>query len=284
LGATVVFLPAARAAAPPSVSIGELARNSIEFYFRQGSYRVFVGMEGPGNRLSLEVAHAGATADYVTEPHFEGRRIRARFGRMGSLDMTFTPSPGKVHRCGSIVDAEGVFTGVLEFTGEHRYIHLDLHRIRGRHTTAGTCSSSRAALPPRPSRASIVPPEGREVILQARARGSRALDTVTATAGNGVRGFEAVVAAFHWEHRDGMEVIRGSQLGLGRRRFHWDLDAGTATLHPPAPFTGTATLGRGPDGSPRWRGNLRVPILGGAPLALSGSRFKVRLWEGSRFR
>jgi hypothetical protein len=59
---------------------------------------------------------------------------------MGSLDLTFTPSPGKVHECGSIVQAEGIFTGDFEFTGEHNYIHLDIHRISGEHTAAGSCS------------------------------------------------------------------------------------------------------------------------------------------------
>jgi hypothetical protein len=49
-----------------------------------------------------------------------------------------------------------------------------------------------------------------------------------------------------------MEVIRGAQIGIGRNRFRWNLDAGTATLRPPAPFTGSATFSRGPAGADRY--------------------------------
>jgi hypothetical protein len=271
----------AGAAAPPSVSVSELSRTSIEFHFHRGPYLVFVGMEGPGNRLALTVSRGGASADYVTKPRFEGRSVKARFGRLGSLDLTFTPSPGKVHRCGSIVQAQGVFTGDLEFTGEHHYIHLDIHRVRGEHISAGSCSSDSRATS---SRSRPGPAAGeRGVTLQARTPGPSPLDTVSAIAKRGAKGFEGVIAGFRWERRDGMEVIRGAQIGIGGARFRWDLDAGTASLRPPAPFTGSATFSRRPGGSPRWSGMLRVPILGGNPLALTGPRFDAHLRAGSPF-
>jgi hypothetical protein len=274
--------PAARAAPPPSASIIEIARNSIELHFHRGPYRVFVGMEGPGNRLSLLVTRDGALADYVTKPHFEGRSVKARFGRMGSLDLTFTPSPGKVDKCGSIVQAEGIFTGDFEFTGEHRYINLDVHRIGGEHTTAGSCSDSDRASSRR-SRVTYAAVKKRGVTLQALTPGPWPMNTLTATGEWGLHGFEGGVAAFRWERREGLEVIRGAQIGIGRNRFRWDVDAGTATLRPAAPFTGSATFSRRPDGKPRWSGSLRVPILGGRPLALTGRRFEAHLRAGSPF-
>jgi len=278
---TVACAPVVRAAAPPSASISEIAPTSIEFHFHRGPYLVFVGMEGPGNRLSLLVVRDGASADYSTKPHFEGRSVKARFGRMGSLDLTFTPSPGKVHRCGSIVQAEGIFTGDFEFTGEHRYIDLDIHRIRGEHTTAGSCAESDHASSRR-ARVAPAAAEKQGVTLQARTRGPWPLDTLTATGEWGLHGFEGVVAGFRWERREGLEVIRGAQIGIGRDRFRWDVQDGTATLRPAAPFTGSATFSRA-DGKPRWSGSLRVPILGGRPLALAGQRFEAHLRAGTPF-
>lgn len=281
LGTGLTFA-AATTGAPPSVSIGEVSRTSVEFDFHRGPFLVYVEMEGPGNRLALNVIRHGASADYLTKPHFEGRTVRARFGRFGSLDLTFTPTPGKVRRCESIVQAQGVFRGRFEFIGENRYIHFDIRRVRGEHTTAGSCSSGRAVAAFQRPRAA---PGGEErgVTLRARAPGpgSKARDTLTAIAGQGVRGFEAVVAGYRWEHEGGLEVIRGGLTGIGRNRFKWDLDAGTATLRPPAPFTGSATLGRSRDGTRRWSGSLRVPILGGRPLALTGPRYNLGLRAGS---
>jgi len=266
LAGLLAMAPAlATAAAPPSLGISEVSRASIGFHFHRGPYLVYVEMEGPGNKLALTVVRHGASADYRTKPHFEGSSVRARFGRLGSLDLTFTPSPGKVRRCGTIVQSQGIFTGDFEFTGEHRYIHFDIHRISGEHTTAGSCSSSDRASSHR-SRIALAAAKKRGVTLQAITPGPWPLDTLTATGEWGVHGFEGGVAGFRWERREGMEVIRGAQIGIGRNRFRWDVDAGTATIRPAAPFTGSATFSRRPDGKPRWSGSLRVPILGGRPL------------------
>jgi hypothetical protein len=283
LAGLVASVPApATAAAPPSLGISEISRTSIGFHFHRGPYLVYVEMEGPGNKLALTVVRHGASADYRTKPHFEGRSVRARFGRLGSLDLTFTPSPGKVQRCGTIVQSQGIFTGDFRFTGEHRYIHFDVHRIDGEHTTAGSCSSGRLATDLR-ARRGRADAEARGATLEARTAGPWPLDTIIAEVYRGVRGFEGVVAGFRWERGEGMEVIRGAQIGIGRDRFRWDLDAGTASLRPPVPFTGSATFSRRPDGRARWSGSLRVPILGGRPLALTGPRFHAHLRAGTPF-
>jgi hypothetical protein len=180
------------------------------------------------------------------------------------------------------VQSQGIFTGDFEFTGEHRYIHFDVHRIGGERTTAGSCSSGRPAADLRARRGPTAA-EARGATLQARTAGPSPLDTITAEVHRGVRGFEGVVAGFRWERGEGMEVIRGAQIGIGRNRFRWDVDAGTATIRPAAPFTGSATFSRRPDGKPRWSGSLRVPILGGRPLSLTGPRFEAHLRAGSPF-
>jgi hypothetical protein len=269
---------------PLTVGIGELSRTSVQFHFHTGPFLVYVEMLGPGNRISLNVVRRGTSATYATKPHFEGRRVRARFGRFGSLDLTFTPTPGKVHRCGTIVQAQGIYSGKLEFTGEHHYIHLDLSRAQGEHTTAGSCFSGRLSdrsFRPRTARRL----DESEATLTARATVPRGHASLTAIMERDPEGrFRGVIAAFRWEREPGLEIIRGAQIGIGRDRFRWDLDAGTATLRPSAPFSGTATLARpASGGSRRLTGSLRVPILGGSPLVLTGPRWNVGLRAGSPF-
>ena len=54
-----------------------------------------------------------------------------------------------------------------------------------------------------------------------------------------------------------MTVARGVQLAAGAGAFRWNLEKGTATLRPPAPFTGSATFTRhGHDGHGAWKGSL----------------------------
>jgi hypothetical protein len=284
--------PAARAAASPervaagralrslSVGIVEVARTSIRFDFHQGPFLVYVEMLGPGNRLALTVIRRGMTATYATTPHFEGDRVRARFGRLGALDLTFTPTPGKAHKCGTIVTAQGVFAGRLEFTGEHHYIHLDVHRVKGERTSAGSCSSPRPAVAARPG--PTLRADESEATLTARAAAPHARESLTAVMERDLEGeFRGIIAAFRWEHEGGMEIIRGTQMGIGRDRFKWDLKAGTADLSPTAPFSGSATLARAADGRRRLTGTLRLPILGGSPLVLTGPRWKVGLRAGA---
>jgi hypothetical protein len=278
-------LPAAARRVEPPLSVGivELSHTSVRFHFHQGPFLVYVEMLGPGNRISLNVVRRGTSATYATKPHFEGNRVRARFGRLGSLDLTFTPTPGKVRRCGTIVEAKGVYAGRLEFTGERHYIHLDVSRVKGEHTTAGSCSSGRppaASLRPGPA----LRADESEATLTARAAAPHGRDALTVTMERAIEGgFRGVIAAFRFEREDGMEIIRGAQVGIGRDRFQWDLQAGTASLRPAAPFTGSATLGRAADGTRRLTGSLRVPILGGSPLVLTGPRWNVGLRAGSPF-
>ena len=92
---------------------------------------------------------------------------------------------------------------------------------------------------------------------------------------------QAYFSAFQTEKREGMLIARGAQVAAPRRDFVWNLGAGTARVHPPAPFTGSATFKRRPGGRPVWLGSLRVPMLGGRPFALTGSEFHAQLFAGS---
>jgi len=78
-----------------------------------------------------------------------------------------------------------------------------------------------------------------------------------------------------------MLVERGVQVMTRPGALRWDLAAGTAGLTPPAPFQGSAEFRRRPHGRSIWRGSLRVPLLGGRPIHLTGGRFKASLGASS---
>lgn len=76
-------------------------------------------------------------------------------------------------------------------------------------------------------------------------------------------------------------VARGVQLTAGSDSFHWNLEKGTATLRPPAPFTGSATFTRhGHEGHGAWKGSLTMPVLGGEPVKMTGGEFRAFIHKG----
>src|SRR6185437_15676822 len=88
--------------------------------------------------------------------------------------------------------------------------------------------------------------------------------------GDGGRGMQVDSSAFRAEHREGMKIERGAQVRGGARAFEWNLVAGTARVEPPAPFSGRAFYRIGPGGRSSWTGSLQAPVLGGAPIQLTG--------------
>lgn len=74
---------------------------------------------------------------------------------------------------------------------------------------------------------------------------------------------------------------RDEELTLTATALRRDPESGTVHLDPPAPFQGSAELRHLRHERPVWRGSLRVPVLGGGTLHLTGGRFKVSMGHGS---
>lgn len=74
------------------------------------------------------------------------------------------------------------------------------------------------------------------------------------------------------ELRDGVHIYRTIQGTAGPGAFTFDRDLGRATLSPPAPFSGSATLRQDPDSLlADWQGNLKLAFPGHTvPLADPG--------------
>jgi hypothetical protein len=228
-----------------------------------------------GPQFAYYTAPAKVTADRVT----------ARFGRLGELDYRFAPKRNGSVDCKLAEEGEAVFEGTFVFTGENGYVHIEAEHAEGSvqiYPAPKNCPRrgrlGRRVVPYSPTYSG----EGATLEARAgwRAKGMREVNVYDFGAGQ--QGQRTVyVDAFLGERREGMLVARGAQLTAGSGVFRWDLEKGTATLRPPAPFTGSATFTRRGKGRPgTWKGSLGMPILGGDPVKLAGAEFRAAIHKG----
>jgi hypothetical protein len=224
-----------------------------------------------------QVAYYSAPAKVTAE------RVTARFGSFGELDYRFTPQrEGRVD-CNGAEEGEAVFEGTFDFTGENGYVQIEAGHAEGSfriYPEPKNCSQKRLArrvVPYHPSYSD----EG--ATLQARAGSpTKGRMREVNVFDEGQRGPHKVfVFATLAEKREGLTVARGVQMAAGSGAFRWNLEKGTATLRPPAPFTGSATFTRyGHDGHGTWKGSLGMPIFGGEPVELAGGEFRAFIHKG----
>lgn len=214
--------------------------------------------------------HGGLLAEYIAPATLSDHSLTAKFGTLGELNFEFVP-----RKCEGGLAFEGSFT----FTGENEYIHIDADRAIG---SFGEQAFT-ACGPLGPLDFSKIRRITSDVHLEATAGPSRrgVKRRVEAFEDRSDDGRATVkISAFRSERREGMTVGRGAIVGARHEAFRFNLDAGTATLRPPGPFVGSATLRPGRDGKKIWRGSLRVAdIAGGPPIELAGSAFRARLRE-----
>jgi hypothetical protein len=80
---------------------------------------------------------------------------------------------------------------------------------------------------------------------------------------------------------DGMEIHRFAAVWADRSAFRYDAHLHTATVAPPAPFSGTARFTARPGARElapgRWRGDLTVDLPGHAGVPVTGPGFRAVL-------
>ncbi|HET6997335.1 MAG TPA: hypothetical protein VFI03_02005 [Solirubrobacterales bacterium] len=245
--------------------------------------RVLVSNNDGDVNATMILNRGPQVAYYATPATVTAERVTARFGSLGELDYRFTPKRNGSVDCNGSEEGEAAFEGTFDFTGENGYVHIEAGHAEGSfqvYPEPKNCPQkrlARLAVPYHPSYSD----EG--ATLQARA-GSRARGRIREVSvfDDGQRGRHRVaVFATLGEVREGMAVARGVQLAAGSGAFRWNLEKGTATLRPPAPFTGSATFTRhGHDGHGTWKGSLGMPILGGEAVKLAGGEFRAFIHKG----
>ncbi len=272
----LVAVPAFAAAAEREVE------RELSFDLRAEGFTVHVFVSNNDGEVmaDLVLSRGRQFAYYFTPAEVTAERVTARFGALGELDYRFASK-----RTGSVEcdEGEAVFEGSFDFTGENGYVQIEADHAEGSfelYPEPKDCARpalSRRVVPYHP----FYSDEGATLHADAGSRAKGRIIQVTAVDQGRSGPHRVGIYASLAERREGMTVARGVQLTAGSGAFRWSLERGTATLRPPAPFTGSATFTRhGHHGHGTWRGSLGVPILGGEPVNLTGSGFRAFIHEG----
>jgi hypothetical protein len=255
---------------------------TLEFRLK-GSHGYSISVFGIGKEVSLTARHGGSSASYSTRGLASPTRIKARFGHLGRVSVRFhsnsgprlIPLPmGNCHGRGEIVD-HGHWVGRIEFEGEQAYTTVHAFRARGKVTKAlkQTCR--------REGEGGHVP-NLRVTILNAVPDASGPVFTafkITSSSFPAIDG--SVFGASLFETRSPrLSVFRSisakakiDAFASTGKRNHIE----SATIAPPAPFSGTATFQRTSGSKGTWSGSLVGDFLGRGEVALAGPEFSAEI-------
>lgn len=243
---------------------------------------------------TLQLSRKGRRVGYKVQGEVTETGLKVRFGKLGLIDVTFTPtrtlsSTGPPEGCTGEPRTlrEGVFTGTIDFTGERGYVRIEGPQAEG---SMSVISQWQCPEEPTPfaaalqSAASGEKEESEHASLHARSR--RCLCGFDAGVHHrdrkGRRG-RTIFYGWKFERREGMEIWRLTSAFGAPSAFLFNHEAGTATVRPPRPFSGWATFKRRPDGRDLWRSTIQVPLLGADPLRPRGRGFRAGLYPEYHF-
>ena len=282
---SLVLLAALAAAAPTAGAAAP--QRALSFELHADGFKI-QGRSAPGSdRVRLMLDRGGEVGYYNARARLGAGTVRARFGRLGSLDFKFVPARGEAPLgCGGKYGAQyGSFKGSLIFRGEHHYAAVDATRAKGWFQThpARHCGHAAHGSAATPGRAAAVAPIAETG--GASKPGAPSSCRSDSSAPSPRTGRERVPGRLQRAPRrtPGRDadrprrpvVCRGAQLRLGPRRR--DGDARTARARSSAVPSSAAS----PTASSRWWGGLRAPILGGRPVRVTGADFHTTLGPGA---
>lgn len=301
----LLFLPTASARAVPHVpaslkacpvkklELGAAYYCQLEFTLQSSDgYRLKVAGEVEEGGVELSVEGPEGTAQYITShAQVTATSIRASFGHLGEVSMRFHPSGSERHRhiskkClkdrpATISSRLGLFVGTFKFRGERDYTHAVARRVAGAigdpltntPTKKIPCDFRESGAERRREEESVsldaAASKPRVSLSVFRLFGS--LRKSTSALGHGAYLFLAAAS----ERAGGLSIIRSNGAVAGSSDFAFDSALTTATVTPPAPFTGTGTFQRNSDGSTAWTGDLAIPLPGLGLVGLTGGHAEL---------
>jgi len=280
--------PAEKACPVPDPIGGVSYSCAEEFSVRgTGGYEVIVSAAPGGKQVEVTAESSGGSVEYIAPARVTASTISARLGKVGRIDVRFQPSgrERKVKvpkRClkerPPVVSATlGRFVGTIKLHGERGYTKVDAS------SAAGGVGDPLANLPGK-LRCEYREPQARAKRELESAQfvgepkeglGFSATRLFPGFPGLSAKHAQLLRKAPHFiffasagEKADGMAILRSASALGGPQTFLFDEDLSSATITPPAPFTGTGTFQRNADGSIAWTGSLAVqlPGLGSVPL------------------
>jgi hypothetical protein len=262
----------------------------------RGSNGYAITIGGRGDEVMLAVSTRRAVSIYrATAGRITRDAIRARFGPLGAVDVTFSlrrltsrPARRRKHACDdsptSVVTRRGVFEGSIRFRGEHGYTEVSAGRARGGLTPVPHLLCARVG----PGRSLADLGEGSEWPAEIRAiafsnssltafeAGRSAFASAAGLDGIGSfripklgsldLGFSAVSLAEQGKVR----ILRAAVARGGMGSYDFEESPRNLDIAPPAPFGG---VGRYRSCAERaWTGSLSVSFPGAGRVALTSSR------------
>jgi hypothetical protein len=285
--ATALLLVAAGAASAAGPEQGTVVRVELELKASNGLHAHLENSED--GTVTLELRKEGQIASYEVPGEATEAGLKVRFGRLGLIDVAFTPTsvlsstlPGQGCTGAPRTLREGVFTGTIDFAGERGFVRIEGPQASGSMSVISQweCPEAEAMDPfaraqhllaatPRDEKG-----EGESATLYAGSRGCSCY--FLASVQHRRSGGKSVFIGIEREKRERMVIERATQARGPASAFDLDLGAGTATLRPPNPLSGHASL-EGRPGRDLWRSTIQVPLLGADPIDTGAPGFAAIL-------
>lgn len=258
-----------------------------------------------------------STATYLAHGKVTPTSIMASFGDRGRIDVRFRPSGRKLlatrkagckSPSGGVLARFGIFAGELRFQGEGGFTSAEVHRVPGQSIDfnalvaclfGATAHGQRAVLPapklpwgihlpgadvgvrratPETPSVQTHPSHGPKPTTLLADHKTPLTRTVFAAQMRG-RG-KARLLALESASEGPIGVIRYVKTETLPSVFSFDGILSSASVKPPAPFSGTGAYEQGPGNAKSWTGSLAVSFLGAPHVPLTGSPFVARLARG----
>lgn len=268
----IVLLLAAATASAASPEPGPIVNVDLELQTNNGLQAQLETADD--ETVTLEIRDEDQVVSYETQGKVTREGLRVRFGRQGLVDVAFTPTetlnstePSEGCTGEPRTLRAGTFAGTIDFTGERNYVRIKAAEAEGTMSVISQwqCPEEPAPLA-RSARALALSSRSEKRAASLIVYGDRCICFFAAGLHFHKGRARTVFYGFKLERREGMEVVRGVVARGGAPTFAVDLMAGNATVRPPRPFRGRATLKRGFGDNPRWRSTIRMPFLGAPPI------------------
>lgn len=235
--------------------------NGYSIYVGASSEPLFEGGDGK-SRLGIAVFREGTNgvASYGVPAIVSDSYVKADLGPFGRVDLVRRPSGRKRTipiRCSggdTFTYEPAVYEGIVEFRGEQGYTSARATQVRRLPLITETCGGGSGKGESRGS-----DERGARLAGTSFAHGRLLKFQINKNHPRGRAPFSAELR----ERRDGVSIYRSLEGWLPASSFRYDPDLKTATLSPPAPFSGSATLRRAANSvMPLWSGDLAIEFLG----------------------
>lgn len=222
--------------------------------------------EGRPGKVLIFVTAKGREVIYSAPATVTETSIQADLGELGQISVAFqrTGKPTDVS-CGKTTVSldSGDYEGTIDFRGEEGYTSVEATMAPGLFT--GFCSGGFLAGGPGRYHG------GAELYVRNPALGPElSVRKSRPTAA-------AQISASTSEYRNEILIERFASLRIPTADFTYDRRLRTATLRPPAPFSGSARFDLDKKAGRRWSGDLSVDLPGSSGVPLTGPTLRASL-------